>query len=491
MAEDWDDPFGGSEADQERARRRREREARRAQRGGRESLGSRVGDLLGGSDSSKQRQEEPSQPRPEQRDPQPPPPAEPPAPMKPEPAAEPEFEAFDPAPAQSPEPGRDEIGGGTGEHDWLEPRAESEEFEALPEQRDREDSAEHEIIHRSTADFEAVSEEFDDIFADDTGEQPAPKPSRLERFSRPPTPRPHNPDGGSTVAGMDPIMRRRLIAVGGLLATLLLIVLAVSSLGGGDDPVEEQAAVDLAPTPMTTVTVPEGLSRTDISKLAKQADLRGNYQKKTKKAPKLFQKQIKQYGAADAPSLEGFLFPATYDLEEGAPVDDLVTQQLQAFADNISQVNLKNAADKNLTTYDVVKIASMIEREVAVPRERKLVSAVIYNRLSQGIPLGIDATLRYELDDFDSPLLESELAADTPYNTRINAGLPPTPIGNPGLASLKAAAKPANKDFLFYVIKPGTCNEHTFTADSAEFEQAVAEYQAALEAEGGSPTDCG
>ena len=95
--------------------------------------------------------------------------------------------------------------------------------------------------------------------------------------------------------------------------------------------------------------------------------------------------------------------------------------------------------------YDVVIIASMIEREVLVPKERPLVAAVIYNRLSQGMPLGIDATLRYDLDNFDEPLTESDLATDSPYNTRLVTGLPPTPIANPGLDSLKAAADPAER----------------------------------------------
>jgi uncharacterized YceG family protein len=138
----------------------------------------------------------------------------------------------------------------------------------------------------------------------------------------------------------------------------------------------------------------------------------------------------------------------------------------------------------------VLTIASMIEREVQVASERELVAAVIYNRLGSGEPLGIDATLRYALDNFDKPLTQSDLATDTPYNTRLVAGLPPTPIGNPGLAAIEAAANPAKVDYRFYVVKPGTCGEHVFTASEAEFEQAAADYQAALEAEGGSPTEC-
>jgi uncharacterized YceG family protein len=132
----------------------------------------------------------------------------------------------------------------------------------------------------------------------------------------------------------------------------------------------------------------------------------------------------------------------------------------------------------------------MIERETQLDKERPLVSAVIYNRLSQGIPLGIDATIRYFENNWSDPLRQSELERDSPYNSRLNRGLPPTPIGNPGLASLQAAAKPARSDYLFYVAKPGTCG-HAFSSTDAEFAADVARYnQARDEAGGKSPTTC-
>ena len=103
------------------------------------------------------------------------------------------------------------------------------------------------------------------------------------------------------------------------------------------------------------------------------------------------------------------------------------------------------ARSKNLTTYDVLIIASMIEREVQVPKERKLVAAVIYNRLHDGMPLQIDATIRFATDNYTKPLTASDLQLDSPYNTYTNSGLPPGPIGNPGLASIQAAAHPARR----------------------------------------------
>ena len=140
-------------------------------------------------------------------------------------------------------------------------------------------------------------------------------------------------------------------------------------------------------------------------------------------------------------------------------------------------MSLKYAHSKHLTRYDVLIIASMIEREAELPRERPLVAAVIYNRLKQGMPLGIDATIRYFTNNWQRPIRESELQADEPYNTRLNRGLPPTPIGNPGLASLQAAAHPAHKPYLFYVRKPGNSGAHAFSSTDAQFQRDVAKYQ--------------
>jgi UPF0755 protein len=139
----------------------------------------------------------------------------------------------------------------------------------------------------------------------------------------------------------------------------------------------------------------------------------------------------------------------------------------------------------------VLTIASMVEREVSVARERPIVSAVIYNRLNRGEPLFIDATTRFALDNWTEPLTESDLAVDSPYNTRTSAGLPPGPIGSPGLASIEAAAKPADTNAWLYVVEPGTCGEHTFSSSLDEHNANVARYQKAQEAAGGSPTDCG
>jgi UPF0755 protein len=171
----------------------------------------------------------------------------------------------------------------------------------------------------------------------------------------------------------------------------------------------------------------------------------------------------------DPPNLEGFLFPATYDFTEDTTSKQLVADQVDAFEQAWSQVDMEYARSKNLTPYDVLTIASMVEEEVQVPRERALVAAVIYNRLRAGMPLGIDATIRY---GYDIPptqaILQSQLDRDHPYNTRKRVGLTPTPISNPGLAAMQAAAHPADVNFLYFVRK-ADCKSHFFTASEKEF----------------------
>jgi UPF0755 protein len=252
---------------------------------------------------------------------------------------------------------------------------------------------------------------------------------------------------------------------------------------------ERLSAAPEAP-PTVTVTIPEGRSRRETAPLVKDAGLKGSYMKASASQPGFSPAQYGAPGTTD--SLEGFLFPATYELRENrASARELVGQQLAAFEQNFGEVDLRKARRKNLTPYDVLIIASMVEREAQVDKERPLIAAVIYNRLRDGMALGIDATTRYELGQWSRPLRVSELEADTPYNTRINPGLPPTPIGNPGLASMQAAANPARVDYLFYVVKPGTCGEHAFSADDAQFQQDVAAYEAARAANGGnSPDTC-
>jgi UPF0755 protein len=228
------------------------------------------------------------------------------------------------------------------------------------------------------------------------------------------------------------------------------------------------------------VTVPEGLSIREAAGQVDKGPLKGSYLKAARSARTL--RKVRDLGAPrGTKTAEGFLFPATYTLLAGAPARNLVDRQLASFKENLGKVDMAYAKKKNLTRYDVLIIASMVEREAQLGRERPLVAAVIYNRLEDGMTLGIDATIRYYENNWARPLRVSELERDSPYNTRLNRGLPPTPIGNPGLASIKAAANPAREDYLFYVRKPGDSGEHAFSSTDAQFQRDVAKYQASRE----------
>ena len=239
------------------------------------------------------------------------------------------------------------------------------------------------------------------------------------------------------------------------------------------------------------LTLAEGRSRREVARLLKREvdSLDGDYLKATANPDRA---TLRRLGAPRATkTLEGYLFPATFELPVGAPMDTLVSAQVDAFRTRTAGISYARAKRAKLTRYDVLVIASMIEREAQLDKERPLIAAVIYNRLKIGLPLGIDATIRYELDNYSRPLRQSELARDTPYNTRINRGLPPTPIGNPGLASLRAAAKPAKKNYLYFVVKPGTCGEHAFSSTEAKFQADSRRYENARARRGGkSPDTC-
>jgi len=268
-----------------------------------------------------------------------------------------------------------------------------------------------------------------------------------------------------------------LVAVGAFAATAWIA-------GGGDD---APAVTTTAPPPLARLTIifPEGFTIRDMAD--RVAAVRGIAIRKRGVTPRLTREgYLRAVDRAVVPprfrkdmtrdSLEGFLFPASYEFTQRTTARELVADQLAAFRDRFSTVDLAYARSRNLTPYDVLIIASMIEKETAIPRERRLVSAVIYNRLRHGMPLGIDATIRYGLDIPGTKSLTKEaLRSPSPFNTRIHAGLPPTPIANPGLASIRAAANPARVDYLYYVRKPKSLS-HYFTADEHDFLRKVCEY---------------
>jgi UPF0755 protein len=271
-----------------------------------------------------------------------------------------------------------------------------------------------------------------------------------------------------------------LLAGGGGVAAWLK-----GSSGGSSSPATTTTVPANVARPVTLrIIFPEGFTRAEM--VARVQAVREIAVRKRHVTPRLTAATYRAVTARALPpvgfrklakgQIEGFLFPATYTFTPKTTARRLVAQQLKAFTQRFAAVGMRYARSKNLTSYDVLIIASMIEKEAVVPSERRLIAAVIYNRLHRRMPLGIDATIRYGLNiPGTKSLTKSALASPSPYNTRRLPGLPPTPIANPGIASLQAAAHPARVGYLYFVRKPDK-RHHYFTANEDDFLRKVCEY---------------
>jgi cell division protein YceG involved in septum cleavage len=304
----------------------------------------------------------------------------------------------------------------------------------------------------------------------------------------PPVPgAPRNPAGAS--AG--PRRTRSLVARLAALLALVAVIAAVILLLHGH---ATKTVSTLARTPVVKVLIPEGKTRMQIAQIATADGLKGNYRVASRHSPLL---EPTAYGAKKGtPDLEGFLFPATYDMDPGASVNRLVEEQLTAFRENFGSSEIARARSLHVTPYQLLIVASMIEREAQVPGDRSKIAAVIYNRLAQGMPLGIDASIYYAIElktgvaTYTHELTEAQLHINSAYNTRTHVGLPPTPISNPGMASIEAAAHPDHDAYLYYVAGADGCGEQVFSNTLAEFETNAAAYKAAVARNGGRPPAC-
>jgi uncharacterized YceG family protein len=295
---------------------------------------------------------------------------------------------------------------------------------------------------------------------------------------------------GSSVGEVGELLEKRGVISGGFIVDGSTLFQARVSLSGDaiDALTKESKPVEVAKPGIISVTIPEGQSRPITAKLIKEDGIKGSYLMATKQSKIL---NPEKYGGKNVKSLEGFLYPDTWEFNTRKPVKNLVALQLRDFKKKIKKVKMKYAKSKNLTVFDVVTIASMIEREAGVPKQRKLVASVIYNRLHEGMTLGIDSTIRFATGNYEQPLTQSQLESESPYNTRTHAGLPPGPINSPGLAALNAAAHPARTNYLFYVNNPNSCNELAFAKNEEEFLADAAKYEKAREKNGGNePSTC-
>jgi len=284
----------------------------------------------------------------------------------------------------------------------------------------------------------------------------------------------------------DRIRRRRLGAFGGILLAALIVFAIVKIADRGNSAAPPTTVAIVQPKPFRIV-FPEGFTRAEmaqrvqvVAKIAQHKQPRRHVRLGRTAYLRVSQPRPVDGFGVKKHNLEGFLFPATCDFLANTTSKQLVQSQLDAFHANWGKVDLSYARKKNLTAYDVLIIASLVEKEALAPDERPKIARVIYNRLDQGIPLGVDATLCYLHDEIPCVLHQSDLDKNDPYNTRKNLGLPPTPISSPGKASLEAALHPDQTNAIFYVLDPNLPpGEHFFTADAREFEAAKARCRAA------------
>lgn len=217
-----------------------------------------------------------------------------------------------------------------------------------------------------------------------------------------------------------------------------------------------------------SLTLPEGLEVRGVATTAGEA---------LGLDPRTFQRAanggrfaLEPYLPRGTDSVEGFLFPKTYDFgREGLNEEAVIERLLAQFEAEAATLDWSRAEDLGLTHYETVIVASLIEREARVPEDRAKVSAVIYNRLREGMPLQIDATVQYALPEENRELTFEDYEFESPYNTYLHPGLPPTPIASPGLASLEAALAPADADYLYFVVTDPDTGRHAFAETYQEF----------------------
>ncbi len=174
----------------------------------------------------------------------------------------------------------------------------------------------------------------------------------------------------------------------------------------------------------------------------------------------------------EADSLEGFLFPETYFIDETADCKGTARRMVDLFFKHFGPKERRLAGSLGLTTLEAVTLASLIEMEAQLDSERARISGVLYNRLKRGMLLQCDASVQYALSERKKRLLYKDLEIDSPYNTYLYKGLPPGPICNPGAGSLRAALRPEKTDYLYYVARRDGSGSHVFSRSNAEHNRA-------------------
>ena len=187
--------------------------------------------------------------------------------------------------------------------------------------------------------------------------------------------------------------------------------------------------------------------------------------------------RLRQALGIEGPSLEGYLFPDTYQFVRGMSVDEMLSRMVQRMRSKLTPEVQARARERGLSVHQLLTLASIIEREAVDASEQKLISAVFWNRLRLDMPLQADPTVQYAVAKERRALTRADLASDDPYNTYVHKGLPPGPIASPGEGAIAAALDPAPVKYLYFVARGPDDRRHYFSTTVAEHNAAVARYR--------------
>ena len=237
-------------------------------------------------------------------------------------------------------------------------------------------------------------------------------------------------------------------------------------------PMDILEVVTSGKTILHAVTIPEGYRITEIAALLESKGLVN--------AEKFIQEtkdeELIQSAGIAGNSLEGYLFPETYNFSKNTSERKIIQSLLDIYHEKIKQHELrKRAQSSNLSFHQVMTLASLIEKETGIDEERKLISSVFHNRLRKKMLLQTDPTVIYAMADFDGNIRKKDLQVDSPYNTYRYKGLPPGPIASPGIKSIIAALEPSESDYLYFVSRKD--GSHQFSSNLMDHNRAVRKYQ--------------
>ncbi|WP_297137077.1 endolytic transglycosylase MltG [Terrisporobacter sp.] len=212
------------------------------------------------------------------------------------------------------------------------------------------------------------------------------------------------------------------------------------------------------------ITIPEGSTSNEIIDLLVKNKLgEKEVYKELIGNSKEFAKDFKFLDEEKITSLEGFLYPSTYYFEEDENEREILSDMLSTFASKYNEKLQKKQKELKMSLWEVANLASIVEKEAVLDEDRPLIASVFYNRLDIGMPLQSDATIQYAFDKRKKSITYDDLKIDSPYNSYRNQGLPPTPIANPGIASIEAVLYPAKSDYLYFVATIDGGNNYSKT----------------------------